>query len=263
MQITVLGLGARGDERIPVAVGVVDRRQAEVPGQLGEADGPHAPRRVATDLVGRERGIPERDEAQRQESSARAGAPLLDHPVVVRPHAQEREVLVARLEERLPAEPREGREAQRGLDPVEVHVVEPRTGLVATRPHLVVDHRDDLHVFGCEAGARAETGVGPLEILVEPEVGEGSVVAARAHPGHVVAAAERHLRDRRAHDARADLAVLRGQAAREHVGRFDDVVVGRDDARDRGHGRYGTSQSSRWTTSSRGLRRGRPSGSSP
>ena len=62
------GLLARGEERIPVAA--VDARQAEVRGDLGEADRAHTARRVALDLGGGELRVPQRDEAQRDEPTA-------------------------------------------------------------------------------------------------------------------------------------------------------------------------------------------------
>ena len=84
---------ARGEERIPLAA--VDARQPEVRGDLREADGPHAARRVALDLGRRELRIPERDDAQRHEPPVARAAPLLDHPVVVRADAEQRELAVA------------------------------------------------------------------------------------------------------------------------------------------------------------------------
>ena len=52
--------------------------------------------------------------------------PLLDHPVVVGPHARERELLVGAFGEELAAEAGERGKAQRRFDVVEVHVGEAR-----------------------------------------------------------------------------------------------------------------------------------------
>src|SRR5262249_14384945 len=125
----------------------------------------------------------------------------------------------------------------------------------------------DLDVVGRETGAGAQPCVRHGAVLVEPPVGERAVVA---HPVRVLPAEERHLRNRCALHTGGDVAELRRQPAGPYVAGLDDVIVGRDDARDlgRGHGcrtsrRYRTSQSFRCTTSSRGLRRGLPSCSAP
>ena len=82
-------------------------------------------------------GVPQRHDAQRHQPTAGVAGPLLDHPVVVRAHARERELLVGALGEHLPAEARERREAQRRLHVVEVHVGEASLRVVAARAHLV------------------------------------------------------------------------------------------------------------------------------
>jgi hypothetical protein len=45
------GLGARLEERVPVTVGIVNRREAEERRNLRERDRVTAPRRVAPDLL--------------------------------------------------------------------------------------------------------------------------------------------------------------------------------------------------------------------
>ena len=80
---------ARGEERIPIAA--VDARQTEVRRDLAERDRAHTTRGVALDLVGGERRIPQRHEAQRDQSTAAGPAPLFDHPVVVGLDAEQRE----------------------------------------------------------------------------------------------------------------------------------------------------------------------------
>ena len=111
----------------------VDRRQAEVRRDLAERDRTHAAFGVAADLRGGELAVPQRDDDQGDQATARVAAPLLDHPVVVRATHASAEVVVLALQERLPAEAGERREAQRRLDPVVVHVGEARLGFVAAR----------------------------------------------------------------------------------------------------------------------------------
>ena len=115
-------------------------------GQLAEAERTHAAIRVALDLGGRELDVPQRHDAERDVHAARRRAPLLDHPVVVRLHAREAEITVGRLVERLAAEPRERRERQRTVGPVELEVLDARVALVATGPHLVVGDRGHHHL---------------------------------------------------------------------------------------------------------------------
>jgi hypothetical protein len=205
----------------------VHRRQPEVRRDLAEAHGPHAAVGVAPHLVGRQRRVPQRDERERDEPPAAGTAPLVDHPVVVGLDAQQGEVLVAGFEERLAAEAREAREAQRGLDVVYVHVREPGLRLPAPAPHLVVGDGDDLHLVAGEAGRGRQSGLGDLLVLVDPPVAQRTVVGrlVREH-----AADEGHVASP-LHHPRARVAVLGGQPRLPHVGRLDHVVVHRDDAR--------------------------------
>ena len=66
------------------------------------------PRRVAADLGGGQLRAPQRHDDQRDEAAARVAAPLVDHPVVVGPHAGEGQFVIAGLGEGLAAEPGEG-----------------------------------------------------------------------------------------------------------------------------------------------------------
>ena len=160
---------ARGEERIPLAG--VDRRQPELGRDLAEAHRVHAARRVAPHLGGRELRVPQRDQRERDEAAAAVAAPLLDHPVVVRVHARLRELAVLGLEERLAAEARERREAQRRLDPVHVHVVEAGLRVVTTGAHLVVGDRRHRHVVAVEAHRGHVALVDVDEVFVDPAVG--------------------------------------------------------------------------------------------
>ena len=105
MQTTVPVLGARGEERVPVAG--VDRRQPEVVRDLAEATActPRAALRRTSSTASStsHSGM----SAERDQPPARVAAPLLDHPVVVRLDAGEPELLVVALGERLAAEARE------------------------------------------------------------------------------------------------------------------------------------------------------------
>ena len=117
----------------------MDRRQAERVRVLGEGDGVAALGRAAADLGGGQLGVPQRDHGERDEPAlAVAGAPLVDHPVVVGLHAEERELLVVALEEGLAAEAGQRvREADRRVDVVGVHVGQPLGLLPAPGADLV------------------------------------------------------------------------------------------------------------------------------
>ena len=223
-----LRLGAGAEEGVPVVVGVVHARQAEEGRDLAEAHGAHATVRVAPHLGRRQLGVPQRDEAERDEPAARVAAPLLDHPVVVGLHAEQAELVVLGLGEGLAAEAGEGREAQRRLDVVGVHVVEAGLHLVGARAHVLVG--DALH--GDLVARHADGGVDPqqraLQVLVVPPV-DGHAFGARLHLER--AAPVLHLGHGGAHDPRPDLGVLGGEAVLPHVGRLDHVVVDRDDHR--------------------------------
>ena len=165
-----LRLGAGPEERVPVVVGVVHAGQAEERRDLAEADGAHAALRVAPHLVRRQLGVPQRDEAQRDEPAARVGAPLLDHPVVVGLHAEQPELPVLGLGEGLAAEAGERREAQRRLDVVGVHVLEPGLHLVGARAHLLVGDALHGHLVAGHPHGRVHPQQRTLEVLVVPPV---------------------------------------------------------------------------------------------
>src|SRR5205823_2817712 len=135
----------------------------------------------------------------------------------------ETELAIVRLRERLAAEPRERREAQRGVDPVHVHVLETRLRLVATGPHLVERDRRHRHVIAIEAHGRDVALVDVHEIAEDPTVGLWSV---RVEGLLVGAAADvLHRADAAALDARATVAPTRREPGLPEVGRLDDVVV--------------------------------------
>ena len=140
------GVVRGGQHRVPVVVLVVQRRQSELRGVLGEGDRLGAHRCRAFDLLRGELRVPQRDDDERDESPGGESAPLFDHPVVVRTKALEAELTVLRFHKGLAAVAREHREAQRREDAVFVHVGDAGDGVVETGAHLLVrrETRRDL-----------------------------------------------------------------------------------------------------------------------
>jgi hypothetical protein len=196
-----------GDDGIPVAAGIVDGGQAEGLEVLGEAERMRALGGGALDLLDGELGIPQWDDRERDVPPGSRGAPLVDHPVVVGPDAQEREFLVLGLQEQLPAEAGDRREVQRRQDPGLVHVGEPRPRVVAPRAHLAV--REALHrdVLGPAAGHGAQPAGHRPAVLVDPEL----------------------LAIRLGDDPGRDVVVLPGKPVEPDPRRLDHVVIDRDD----------------------------------
>ncbi len=218
---------AGGEERVPRPA--VEARQPEIGGELAEGDGPHAPVGVAPDLGRGQVGIPQRDEAQRDEPAAALAAPLLHHPVVVGLDAQPGQLAVLAPEELLAAEARIVREAELRLHPVDVHVLQALLDPVTARPHLVVAHTAQLDLLAREPRCGDRALERRAVVLVAPPRHLGPL-----GPGLLHVAAPHQLRHpaRQQLDVRADLAVARGQPGRPHVGRLDDVRVEVDDGRD-------------------------------
>ena len=229
------GLGAGPEERVPVVVGVVHRGQAEEGRDLAEAHGPHPPPGVAPHLVGGQLGVPQGDEGERDQPAPGLGpAPLLDHPVVVGLHAEQGELLVLGFGEGLAAEAREGREAERRLEVVGVHVLEPGRDLVGAGTHVLVGDALHGHLVAGHADGRVDAEQRALQVLVVPPVGRGALGAGLDGE---LAADEGDLAHRGPDDPRADVVVLRREPVHPDVGRLDHVVVDRDDHRHVGHGR--------------------------
>ena len=133
------------------------------------------------------------------------------------------------LGERLAAEPRERREAQRRLDPVHVHVLEAGLRVVAAGAHLVVGDRRQRHArpAGSRPPRRGACGVrrGPRRSSSRPSSANRRRRSARSCAGLTMS-----IRcDAAALDLRAAVAVLGGQPALPDVRRLDDVVVDADD----------------------------------
>ena len=136
------------------------------------------------DLVGGQLRVPQWHDHQRDQSPAGRLRPFLDLEVVVGLDAGQRDVLVLGLVERLAAEARERREAQRGLDPVLVHVGEPLGDAPRALAHLVVVDQSQVDVVAVVADRSVEAHQRPAQILVHPPGDVGS--AARARPSSTV-----------------------------------------------------------------------------
>ena len=184
----------------------VDARPAELGGVLREGHRMGALGRAAPYLGGQDLGVPDGRDRARDEAARVGAAPLVDVPVVVGADHGQGHVLVLGAGEELPAELREGREAQRAEDAVGVHVVDPLVDVPATGPDLV--ERGGLHavLFLRPTGHGVERDVAELGPLVEPR-------ARPVGPGH---------------ELRCQVDVLRREPALEHVGRLDQVVVHAD-----------------------------------
>ena len=153
--------------------------------------------------------VPERDDAQRDEPPGSDAAPVLEVPVVVGPHADEREILVLGLGEHLAAQPRERREAHRTQHPVGVHVVDPFADVPAPGAHLFETGRIDAVLVPRPTGDGIQADVRELPAVVHPDV----VACVGAHDsGNVVAGP-----------------VLRRKMAIEHARGLDHVVIDTDE----------------------------------
>ena len=158
------------EDRVPVAVLVMDRRQPELGRLLREREGRHALGRHPVHLLDRELRVPHRDQHQRDVAAGRRTAPILDHPVVPRLQAGEAEFAVTRLHEQLPAEPRQRREAQRREDAGLVHVLDPGLRVVTARPHLGVRHRLRTEFLLGLAGHRRQAARRESLAVVDPDL---------------------------------------------------------------------------------------------
>ena len=132
----------------------------------------------AAHLGGGQLGVPQRHDREREQPAlALARRPLVEHPVVVGLHAEQGELLVGPLVERLAGEAGERvREADRRLDVVGVHVGEPLGLDPAAGPDLVEGGRGDVEVV--EADGRRQLGERVDEVVVEPPVAPLAVLDA-------------------------------------------------------------------------------------
>ncbi len=188
----------------------MDRREPELVGRLRERGGAEASLGVAPDLLGRDRGIAQVRDLVRDEPTRVRAAPGFEVPVVVRADRRERELVVVRPQRQALAHEagKERREAQGHVDAVDVHVADARVDVPRAAPHLVETRRLESVLARRPSDHRVEADV--RQRLVLPDPGLAAVVG----------------RD----DVRLRIGVPRGKPSRERVGRFDDVIVDRDDS---------------------------------
>ena len=181
----------------------VEARPAQLGRVLRERHGVAPLGRHAPHLGRHELGVPDGRDAQRDEAARVGAAPVLDVPVVVGPQHVDGELLVLGAGEELAAELDEGGEAHRPEHAVGVHVPDPLVDVVATLAHLLERGRLDAVLLGGTAHHGVEAHVGDEVALEGPHVGAVVVVD----------------------DARGAVLPLGRDAALEHVGGLDDVVV--------------------------------------
>ena len=152
--------------------------------------------------------VEEVGELQRDDAVGIVGGPLLDDPVVPGADAREREVgITGELLQALPRETgQERREAERGIDTVEVHVVDAGADVPRAATHLV-------EARGLEAVLRHRAP----DHGVEPDVRQ---LLALEHPRLAAVVA--------LHDAWRAVLQLARQPSFERVRRFHHVVVDGD-----------------------------------
>ena len=161
-----------------------------------------------------------------------AGAPLVDHPVVVGLHAQKGQFLVLPLVEGLAAEPGQHvGEADRRIHVVGLHVGQALLLLPAPRQDLVERHRGVGERLEPDGGRQLGERVD--QIVVEPPVAPRPVGGALLVAEHPALEVERGLVA--LHSGTA-VVVLAGKPLGPQVGRLDHVVVHGDDAGDLCHG---------------------------
>ena len=221
-----LGLLAGPEEGVPVAG--VHGGQPQRVGVLGEGHGEAALGGAALDLLHGEVHVPERDDGERDEAPVGvARAPLVDDPVVVGLHTEQRELLVWLLHEGLAAEARQGvGEADGHVHVVRVHVGQALLLLPAARADVV--EGGDAEGQVAQPHRRREPREGRHQAVVVPDVPPLALPVGR--PLQALGPAEAAAL---ALDARPVLQVLAGQPALPEVRRLDHVVVHGDDAGNR------------------------------
>jgi hypothetical protein len=198
----------------------VHRRQREVVHALGERDRLEAALGVTTHVVGRDHRIAQPHELQRDDALGIRARPHVVVPVVPRAHAGEAELVVLALRERDAREPGdERREAQAGPDAGDVHVGDAGVDVPAALAHLVEARRLHAPLVVRPAGDRVQPDVGEEVVLVRPRL----------------------LPVLELDQLGGGVDEVRGHAPFEQVGRFDEVVVDRDDGEAAG-ARFGIGQ---------------------
>ena len=111
-----------------------------------------------------------------------------------------------------------------------VHVLKAGGLIPASLAHFFIRDRKHGSLFNVEANSGDDSTHRDLEVFVTPEVGElsaGAVVANDVE--RVVHAVELEVVDAQALEARTGFEVLLGKATRPDIGRFDDVIIDRND----------------------------------
>ena len=197
-------VAARGEQRIPLAG--VDARHPE-PGRILRER--HRVAALGGEPLHLGRGfvhVEERQDPARDEAIGIRAAPLVDVPVVVGLDHHEVDVAVGPGVEHLAGEAGQVREVQARELAAGRHVAHALVHVVATGPHVLVAHRIDVEHLRCLARDRVQAEVPAAQVAVVPlERAAGFL-----------------------HDARRLIAVARRDVCGEHVGRFADVVVDRD-----------------------------------
>ena len=198
-------LGAGLPQRVPVAL--VEAREAERRGVLGEGDRVAALGGGAAHLGHAEVDVPQRRDGHRDHAVGVGAAPLVDVPVVVGPEHREGEVLVGGVGEEPAGERGEAREVHRAEHAGGAHVLDPLVEVPGADPDLLEG-----------GGLDAELAAGLAGDGVEPDVGDDGVVV----DPHVVAVGG-------AHDLRRLVPVLLRDVGVEQRRRLDHVVVDADE----------------------------------
>ncbi len=201
------GLGARGHHRIPV-VGV-DARQAEHRRVLAERHGVKAAVGVLVDHLRAELGGEQPRQLAGNNAVGVRARPDVEMPVVPGADAGQREVAIGgHLLQPLPGEAGQKRgEVERGVDTVEVHILDALVDIPCAPAHLVESHGFEAVLRHRPPDHRVEADVGQFPAVVHPGLAPGVGVDDFGRP----------------------VGELSGQPAGEGVGGFDDVVVDRDD----------------------------------
>ncbi len=160
-----------------------------------------------SDLCGSQLGVPQRQDAQRDEPAGVGPGPGVEVPVVVGPHGGERHVLVGSFGEHLSGKAGEGRKAHGGHHPIGVHVPHPFVHVPASSPHLGIGGGVGRELLAWLADRRVVTDEGEGLALIHPSL---TSIVVGDDPRGIVGVTPRNPID-------------------EHVDRFQDVVVHADE----------------------------------
>src|SRR5260370_415131 len=134
-----LGLLTRPEERLPR--GLVDRGEPETLREVRERDGPEAGGRVALDLGRSDRGIRQPRKLHGNDAARIGAGPFLQMPPVVCPDASQAQLRILAGRELPSREPAHGRKADRGCDPVKVHVLYAGMDVPDALAHFLITDR--------------------------------------------------------------------------------------------------------------------------